>query len=152
LNFNMITRSGTNQLHGGAMFDGTTPSLARSRNYSPELRTQLLSGVPAKALAANPNIEPNADIRKMTDFGGWIGGPIMKDKLWFAGTWHDQRLDRFVLGSYNENGTQVIDDNIMWNTSGKISWQMGKSAQLSYFNNVQYKLIGHRSGGPAFAD
>src|SRR5207249_8143404 len=80
LNFNMITRSGTNQIHGGGMFDGTTPRLARSRNYSPELRAQLLSGVPAKALAAKPDLEPSADIRLMTDAGAWLGGPIMKDK------------------------------------------------------------------------
>ena len=36
LNFNMITRSGTNQVHGGGMFDFTTPNLSKSRNYSPE--------------------------------------------------------------------------------------------------------------------
>jgi hypothetical protein len=151
INFNMITRSGTNQFHGGILFNGTTPALARSRNYSPELRTQLLGSVPAKALAANPNIEPNADIRLMTDGGAWLGGPILRDKLWFVGTWHDQRLNRYILGSYNPDGTQVIDDNVMWNTSGKLSWQMTKSAQLSYFNNTQYKLIGHRDGG-TFAD
>ena len=29
---------------------------------------------------------------------------------------------------------------------------MTKSAQLSYFNNLQYKLIGHRNGGGTFAD
>jgi hypothetical protein len=151
LTFNMITRTGTNQLHGGAKFNGTTPALSRSRNYSPELRAQLLAGVPARALAAKPDIEPHADIRHMTDGGAWLAGPIVRDKLWFSGTWHDQRLDRYNLGSYDPDGTQVLDDNWMWTTTAKIAWQMTRTAQLSYFNNLQYKLIGHRGGG-VFAD
>ena len=151
LTFNMITRTGTNRLHGGAKFNGTTPALARSRNYSPELRAQLLAGVPARALAANPNIEPHADIRLMTDAGAWLAGPIVRDTLWFSGTWHDQRLDRYNLGSYDPDGTQVLDDNLMWTTTAKIAWQMTRTAQLSYFNNLQYKKIGHRGGG-VFAD
>ena len=33
-----------------------------------------------------------------------------------------------------------------------MSWQVTKGAQLSYFNNLQYKLIGHRNGGGTFAE
>jgi hypothetical protein len=151
LNFNMITRTGTNQFHGGAKLNGTTPALSRSRNYSPALRTQLLANVPARVLAANPDIQPNADISLMSDAGAWLAGPILRDKLWFASTWHDQRLDRYRLGSYDPDGSPVIDDNILWNFTTKLSWQVAKSAQLSYFINRQYKLIGHRGGG-TFAD
>ena len=111
----------------------------------------MLAAVPARALAANPDIDPNADIQKMSDVGAWLAGPVVKDKLWFAGTFHDQRLDSYKLGSYNPDGTQVIDDNIMWTTTAKATWQISKSAQLSYFHNLQYKLIGHRGGG-TFAD
>jgi hypothetical protein len=151
LTFNMVTRSGTNQLHGGWKYDGTFGPLADARNFDSDLRQRLLAGVPARALAARPDIEPHADIQKMYDVGAWIAGPVMKDKLWFAGTWHDQRLDAFKLGSYNPDGTQVIDDNIMWTATAKASWQITRSAQLSYFHNLQYKLIGHRGGG-TFAD
>ncbi|HKY22148.1 MAG TPA: TonB-dependent receptor [Vicinamibacterales bacterium] len=151
LTFNMVTRSGTNRLHGGAKYDGTFGALARARNFDTALRQQLIAGVPPLALAANPNIEPHADIEKMYDAGAWLAGPVVSDRLWFAGTWHDQRLDAYKLGSYNPDGTQVIDDNIMWTTTAKASWQMTRSAQLSYFFNLQYKLIGHRGGG-TFAD
>ena len=151
LTFNMVTRSGTNQMHGGALYNGTFGALADFRNFDSTLREQLLAGVPARALAANPNIEPHADIEKMYDVGAWLAGPIVRDRLWFAGTWHDQRMDAFRLGSYNPDGTQVIDDNIMWTTTAKVSWQINRSAQLSYFHNLQYKLIGHRGGG-TFAD
>lgn len=151
LTFNMVTRSGTNKLQGGAMYNGTFGALADARNFDSDLRAQLLSAVPARALAANPNIEPNADIQKMYDLGAWLAGPIVRDKLWFAGTYHDQRLDSYKLGSYNPDGTPVLDDNIMWTTTAKATWQMKGNAQLSYFHNLQYKLIGHRGGG-TFAD
>ena len=87
----------------------------------------------------------------MYDVGAWVAGPVIEDKLWFAGTYHDQRLDSYKLGSYNPDGTQVINDNIMWTATAKAAWQMTKTAQLSYFHNLQYKLIGHRGGG-TFAD
>ena len=149
--FNMVTRTGTNQLHGGAMFNGANRGLG-SANYSPDLRTQLLAAVPAVALAANPNIVPGADILKIFDVGAWLAGPIVRDKLWFSFSAHDQRLDQYLLGNYNPDGTQVLDDNLMWTTSAKVAWQVTRTAQLSYFNNLQYKLIGHRNGGGTFAE
>ena len=50
-------------------------------NYSATLKAQLLAGVPAAALAANPNIVPGADILRISDAGGWLAGPIQKDKM-----------------------------------------------------------------------
>ncbi|HUR32950.1 MAG TPA: carboxypeptidase regulatory-like domain-containing protein [Vicinamibacterales bacterium] len=149
--FNMITRTGTNRFHGGVMFNGANRSMG-SANYSPELRTQLLAAVPSAALAANPNIVPGADILKIYDGGAWLAGPIVQDRLWFSAAWHRQALDQYLLGNYDPNGSQVLDDNLMWTTSEKVSWQAAKNVQLSYFNNLQYKLIGHRNGGGTFAE
>ena len=64
--------------------------------------------------------------------GAWTAGPIVRDKLWFSFSVHDQRLDQYLLGSYNPDGTQVLDDNLMWTTTAKVAWQMTRSAQLSY--------------------
>jgi hypothetical protein len=150
--FNMITRTGTNQLHGGAMFIGANHGLASASNYSDALKAQILASAPPAALAANPNLSPTADILFIRDTGAWLAGPVKKDKLWFSFSWHDQRLNQHLVGQYDNTGKQVLDDNIMWTTSAKIAWQITRSAQLSYFNNTQYKFIGHRNGGGTFAD
>ena len=151
LTFSMISRTGTNQFHGGGMFSGGNRSMGFA-NYSDALKAQLLAGVPARALAANPAIVPGSDILSIWDTGVWIAGPIKRDKLWFSFSAHDQALNQYVLGSYNADGTQVLDDNKMWTLGSKVSWQVTRNAQLSYFNNLQYKLIGHRAGGGTFAD
>src|SRR5499427_4691726 len=149
--FNMVTKTGTNQFHGGAMFNGANHGMS-SANYSDELRAQLLAGIPDIVRQANPNIVPGADILKIYDVGAWLAGPIVRDKLWFSFSAHDQALDQYLLGNYNPDGTQVLDDNLMWTLASKVAWQMTRTAQLSYFNNLQYKLIGHRNGGGTFAE
>ena len=149
--FNMVTRTGTNQLHGGAMFSGANHGMG-SANYSDAVRTQLLAGIPELARAANPNIVPGADILKIYDVGAWLAGPVVRDRIWFSFSAHDQRLDQYLLGNYNPDGTQVLDDNLMWTTAAKVAWQVTRTAQLSYFDNLQYKLIGHRNGGGTFAE
>jgi len=149
--FNMVTRTGTNQFHGGGMLNGASHGMG-SANYSAALRAQLLAAVPAAALAANPNIVPGADILKIYDTGAWLAGPVVRDRMWFSVSIHDQRLDQYLLGNYDPNGQQVLDDNLMWTTSAKVAWQVTRGAQLSYFNNLQYKLIGHRNGGGTFAE
>jgi hypothetical protein len=143
--FNQVTKSGTNVFHGGFTFAGANNSMSTNNVTDPALRTQLLLGVPAKALAANPNIVPGSNINHIYDTGGWAGGPIKRDKLWFMGAAHTQVLNRYVLGSYNSDGSQVVDDNKMWNLATKLSWQMTASSQLSYFYNLEYKLIRYRN-------
>src|SRR5688500_10407134 len=55
-------------------------------------------------------------------------------------------MDQYPLGSFDANGNPVIDDYLMSTTTAKISWQMTKSAQLSYFDNLHYKGVYHRNG------
>jgi hypothetical protein len=142
--FNMVTKNGTNAFHGGGMFAGANRSMG-SQNASPELRAQLLAAVPPRALQANPDIVPGSDIQYIYDTGGWLSGPIVRDRLWFLAGWHTQALNQYILGSYNVDGTQVVDDNIMWNAVGKVSWQVSRASQISVFNNLQYKLIRYRN-------
>jgi hypothetical protein len=149
--FNMVTRTGTNKFHGGGMFNGASHGMGFA-NYSNDTKAQLLAAVPGTVLAVNPNLVPGADILKIYDTGGWLGGPIVQDKLWFSYSFHDQALNQYLLGNYNPDGTQVLDDNKMWTMGSKISWQMTRTTQVSYFNNLQYKLIGHRNGGGTFAE
>ena len=76
--FNVITKSGGNEFHGDLFGYGTTKGLVRS-----------VKNFPFTGSAANGYSE--------TDIGGDIGGPIIKDKLWFFGAFNPQRRTNYYL-------------------------------------------------------
>src|SRR6266478_867729 len=76
--FNVITKSGGNEFHGDVFGYGTTKGLVRS-----------VKNFPFTGSAANGYSE--------VDLGGDIGGPIIKDKLWFFGAFNPQRRRNYYL-------------------------------------------------------
>jgi hypothetical protein len=148
--FNMITRTGTNQFHGGMDFAGMNGSMGFN-NVSGDLQSELLRSVPPSVRAANPDLTATADIRYLYDTGMWLGGPIKPDKLWFSTSLHYQRILQYLL-SFNPDGTQVPDDNDLFNSSSKFAWQVNRSSQFSYFYTIQHKVNGHRASTTMFSE
>ena len=103
-------------------------------------------------LAKRPDLKPTADIRFLHDEGGWLAGPIAKDKLWYSASVHYQQILQYLVGSYNPDGTSVPDDNLLFNVSGKVAWQVNNSSQLSWFYIVQHKVNGHRASTTSFVE
>src|SRR4051812_4322766 len=148
MSYNLVTKSGANTVHGSYMFTGTQPNWI-SNNISPELYADLIEQIPAKVLAANPDIKPGQDILRMWDTAGSVSGPVIRDRLWYvlSGKWGV--FDRYGLGNYNVNGTQAIDDNWLRDVTAKISWQMSRNDQLSYLYYMNNKGQPHRNVGTA---
>ena len=128
--FNMVTKTGTNQLHGGGMFSGANRGMGFD-NFSDQLRADLLAGLSPAVLAIRPDIKPGADINYIWDTGFWLAGPIMRDKLWFSTTYHYQKLLQFFVGSYNPDGTQTPDDHHLYTTNNKVAWQISQGPASS---------------------
>jgi hypothetical protein len=86
---NVVTKSGTNQFHGDAfeylrndIFDSRNTSFAAA---SPADYPELSPGAAVEAArAASP-----LDDLKRNQFGGTVGGPVFKDKLFFFLGWQD---------------------------------------------------------------
>lgn len=97
---NVVTKSGTNEFHGGAFFNFSPGSLEGQRNR-------------VKAVGQTLQTDINVDL--IHDFGADVGGPILKDKLWFYGgvafnfTRYrlEQNLNRRVLSK--AAGDQIYD-------------------------------------------
>ncbi|HKR59999.1 MAG TPA: TonB-dependent receptor [Pyrinomonadaceae bacterium] len=80
---NTVTQSGTNNFHGSAFFYLRDNKLGATNPTT--LRTVLVNG-----LGVQQTFKPK-DVRKQ--FGGSIGGPILKDKLFFFFTYDESRRD-----------------------------------------------------------
>jgi Carboxypeptidase regulatory-like domain len=146
---NIITKTGTNKFGGGLLFQGTNSSLESNNVTDPAIRAQLLAGVPAKALAANPNITVGSNTPRLWDAGFNLGGPIKKDRVWFFGAAREAQAFRKQVGNYNADGTQLLDDNTMWILLGKVSWQVARNGQLHSMLHWSRKLKAHLNGANA---
>jgi hypothetical protein len=88
---NMITRSGTNQFRGSAYY---------------WFRDNSLVGTEAKGLTYNPG---TFDSRR---FGGWVAGPIIKDKLFFFGSIEDDKLTQPGTTFRANTGGETVAGNV----------------------------------------
>jgi hypothetical protein len=81
----IIPRSGGNTIRGAAYLSGVPKAWVNS-NYTPELQALGLT-VPGKLL-------------KQWDFTGGVGGPIMKDRIWYYVTARDEGQYRSIPNIY----------------------------------------------------
>jgi outer membrane receptor protein involved in Fe transport len=111
--FNVITKSGTNDIRGDAFVYFTPQSFVRN------VKT---SAIPFTGSAANGFSE--------VDAGFDIGGPIVKDKLWFFGAFNPQRRNNYFLTQ-----TFLTSVNNKVTTpfyAGKITWQPNQNHVLNF--------------------
>jgi hypothetical protein len=93
----LVTKSGTNKFHGAA-YEYNRPTLTVSNDWFNKA---------SQVAAGEPNIPPKL-IRN--SFGGAVGGPIFKDKLFFFG---------------NYEGTRQAENQIVSQTAPTASFQQG---------------------------
>ncbi len=104
---NMVTRSGTNQIHG-SLYEYNRNTLATANNWFNK-QAQLASGL--------PNV-PGKLIRNT--FGAAVGGPIKKDKLFYFFNYESQRT------AENQQLTQLVPTASL--RAGELSYTSGGSA------------------------
>ncbi|HEY3579930.1 MAG TPA: TonB-dependent receptor [Pyrinomonadaceae bacterium] len=101
--FNVITKSGGNQFHGDVFGYGTTKSLVR------EVKNFPFTGSAFTGFSE-------------ADVGGDIGGPIVKDKLWFFGAFNPQRRNNYY--STQTFHLPVSNKVTIPFYAGKITWAL----------------------------
>jgi carboxypeptidase family protein len=116
---NMIPREGSNRFSGRLHFNVALSSL-QSDNITDELRAKNLTD-------ANRS-------KELWDINPYVGGPIVKDRLWFFGTYTRTRNDYYVAGQYltNDNTSwiyvpdktrQAVGDEWAQDTAVRLTWQ-----------------------------
>ncbi|WP_224247944.1 TonB-dependent receptor [Hyalangium gracile] len=135
-----VTKSGSNEFHG-TLFSNLSPGA--------------FEGTPRPVIRAGSTITTTQKLWNLGDFGGDLGGPILKDKLWFyvgvAPSFTRRQLQRnlntFVL---DENNRPVLNENGLTRTEpipgtttnafvdqrqvqyiGKLTWQAAADHTLT---------------------
>src|SRR5688572_20889038 len=138
---NIIPRSGGNSFAGSA-FLNTAGDWSRGENLTDEIR------------ALNPNLGQTPGIINAYDYSGSFGGPILRDRLWFFGSYRDLSTSTAMEGIYaNANAgdatrwdwvgapteARLVQDRTMY--IGRVTGQFGKH-RVRYYYDYQHRCEG----------
>jgi len=107
--YNIVTRQGTNAFHGDLSFYYQSDGLT-GRNTTDEQD----GGFPYRR-------------DKYTDLSAQLGGPIVKDKLWFFGSYQNQR-DGASYATFDPSTRTGLDSTDRF--LGKLTWQLNPKHKL----------------------
>jgi carboxypeptidase family protein len=141
---NMVTRSGSNRFLSESnvyfMNDRT-----QGDNIDDQLRQRLGIAPGARAAAAGNPIDNSYD------WSATLGGPVLRDRLWFFSSFRWFRLDQFQIGAVNPDGSLGIDDNRIRAGMVKGTYQATPNTRVSYLMIPHLKERFHRRNAPFFA-
>ncbi len=113
---NLIPKDGGNELHG-QLFLGYVPSQFVGNNVSNALKTRGLTGQSA--------------VNRLEDFNGSLGGPIIKDKLWFLVGGRKQLSFVQSAGSFYPDGSPGIEKSYIWTGDIRLTYQVNAKNKIS---------------------
>jgi hypothetical protein len=114
---NMVTKSGSNQLHGMAAIYYLTASMQAGVNFPNFKGKPVTSGSPF-------------DMTR--DTSASLGGPIIKDKWWLFGSYRRYDLRQRILSVTNQAGSPVVDVNHQTNTDLRSDYQVNSKNKFSF--------------------
>jgi len=134
IGIDLVTKRGTNRFHGSARYLISHDSLQRS-NLPAELEND------PRLQNPDGSYRDKADhIQQIGDYGFDLGGPILKDKLWFFGSWGKQDI-RLVRLAGTDDKTVIPGYNL------KLNWQATARTMVSLFHFKATKDKYGRPGG-----
>src|SRR4051812_12859525 len=126
---NLVSKDGSNVLRG-ELFSTYTGSSLQSANVTAEQ-------------AARGLVAPSST-KTFYDLNAGAGGRLVADKLWFYASGRRFRIDRYEANTFNPDKSQALDENLIWNATGKLTWQINPANRLSTFVDYAVKLREHR--------
>jgi hypothetical protein len=152
----MVPRDGGNSFHG-VVFGNYAPS-----SWSADNCGSAGIGQPCarKELSGDLTFNPNnkltnvSVLRKIYDFNPSLGGPIMRNKLWFYTSYRYQGVEKTVADSFfdldpspfkytPDPSRPGVDDGTIRSVTGRVTWQASAKDKISYYHDDQNKVRKH---------
>ncbi len=126
---NMIPHEGGNAFHGAFFGTGANGSM-QANNLDSDLQ--------ALGFKAQNRVD------SVYDLNASLGGPIMRDKLWFFATFRRWSANNFLGNTFTSTGAQAIDDQHISDITGRVTWQATKKNKFAVHYDRSIKWRGHR--------
>jgi hypothetical protein len=113
---NMVTKSGSNEIHGQAAVYYLTAGTQAGVNFP------TYNGGPVKS---------GSPFDSTMDASASLGGPVIKDKWWLFGSYRRYDLRQEILSVTTQAGSPVVDVNHQSNTDLRSDWQINSKNKFS---------------------
>jgi hypothetical protein len=145
---NMVTKDGGDQIHGNIFADGNSEGM-QSNNVDPSIGTLLRKNIPNSvpySIRSSPSINLGNPVTSTYDYNAQLGGPILRAKLWWFGSFRFWSTNNLVAASFNPDGTQAINDGLIANEMAKFSYQLNQKNKITFMYYRNQKNRYHRRG------
>jgi hypothetical protein len=137
---NMIPRSGGNTFSGTVLVNGSHPDLQGS-NVTDRLQARGLSGASTR-------------LKRLYDINGGLGGPIMRDRLWFYATSRYYTNEFYLAGNFypvdvtavrrqDDTSKQAYGGTYTYDNNGRLTLAITDKQKVSGWYAFQYKVDPH---------
>jgi hypothetical protein len=131
---NMIPKDGGNFFSGQAFVGGTNGAW-QGNNVTDDLRARGLGR--------------GSRVAQISDYNFGVGGPILRDKLWFFASWRRIATDSVIPGSFFNDGSAEtgtgIEDQWIQNQMVRLTWQVNQKNKFSVYHDRYPKWKGHEA-------
>jgi len=126
---NMIPQEGGNDYHGSVFMSGANSSM-QSDNLDSHL-TSL-------------GFKKQNRVQSLYDINGTIGGPVVRDKLWFFFTYRRWSANNYLGNTFTSTGAQAVDDQRISDATLRLTYQVSKRNRVALHYDRNWKWRGHR--------
>ncbi len=137
---NLIPKDGGNTFSGQAFIGGTDGSW-QANNVTDDLRAR--------------GLRTGSRVSAISDFNFGLGGPVLKDRLWFFASWRRIATDSVIPGSFFSDSGEVgtgVEDQWIQNQMVRLTYQATPNNKFSVYHDRYPKFKGHEAIGGAIAE
>jgi hypothetical protein len=154
---NMVPKDGGNSFHGTLRGNYTPSGWASDNCGSPGIGqpcTQSNLTGDTTFNKTNNFLTNVSQLTKNYDFNPGVGGPIIRDKMWFYGTFRYLGVNKTVVDSFYDadpspfryvadTSRPGIDDGHIRSFAGRVAAQFSQKDKITYYHDEQDKVRGH---------
>ena len=122
---NVVPKDGGNRFSGN-IFLGNSPGKWQANNADPSK---------LKGVVSPPKL------RHIENYNGSIGGPIMKDRLWFFFSPRHMETSNAIVNSLQTDGTTSDSATFVRNLTGRVTYQLSQKNKIALTQDRIYKGI-----------